>query len=211
MANLRRLLAVDPSLTCTGWALFAFEGHGKPKEALLAVGTLKSLPPRIGLPARLLDLQQKIKLIFQSLRLGANDVLVCEAPTTMRDPRAAFKVEQVRGIFEALAREHGVDIPGRLNPRSVQYEVMGLRGKQLERKIVKETAVSIAKTLFAKELTHLGFNPEAPNLRRHQDVVDALLLGSLAASKLREGRWALADSDLSFAGKLARGGRRLPR
>src|SRR5690606_567012 len=139
VASYKRLLAVDPSLTCSGWALFelatARPGQGK----LVAVGKIRSLSPRVPLATRFSDLQRKIVGVYESLSLSGNDVLICESQTTMRDPRAAFKVEQVRGIFETVARSRSLHVPGRINPRSVQSEVMGLRGKQLARAVVKDT------------------------------------------------------------------------
>lgn len=171
------LLAVDPSLTCSGWALFRVTD-----QRLLGVGKFKSLPPSISLSRRLADLQERISALLKQFELGANDYLVCEAPTTMRDPRAAFKVEQVRGIFEASARAIGVEVPGRINPRSVHFEILGLKGPQQKRTEVKAAAVSIVGNLFKGDLTRLQFPLEPRALKRHQDIVDAILVGSLAVS-----------------------------
>lgn len=175
-----RLLSVDPSLTCSGWALFELEG-----ERLIAVGKVRSMPPAEPLAVRLKDLQEKIRGIYRSIEFGLGDVLICEAPTTMRDPGAAFKVEQVRCIFEAMARDLQVQVPGRLNPRSVHHEIMGLRGRQQKRVIVKDAAVTLVHTLFGDALSRIGFDPRVENLRKHQDIVDALLLGHLGSVKIR--------------------------
>lgn len=208
---MRKLLAVDPSLTCSGWALFLLSESGHKAPVLRGVGKVRSLPPKHPLSFRLVDLQAKVKSILESIDLGANDVLVCEAQTTMRDPHAAFKVEQVRCIFETIARDRNVSVPGRLNPRSVQHEVMGLKGQQLARKIVKDTAVAVAQVLFSADLKALGFASDTKNLSRHQDIVDALLLGALAASKLREGVWANTGIDFSMSPRALRVGKRLLR
>lgn len=176
----RRLLAVDPSLTCSGWALFRVKN-----DELLGVGKLKSLAPELPLATRLLDLQKKINRTFDKLEVSDNDVLVCEAPTTMRDPGAAFKVEQVRGIFEAVARERGMSVPGRINPRSVHHEIMGLKGKQMKRDLIKRTALCVVNALHTDALTRIGFDCAAANLKRNQDIIDAILLGSLGLSWLR--------------------------
>lgn len=173
-----RLLSVDPSLTCSGWALFSLDG------SLLGVGKIKCLPATEALGTRLLDLQKKIHQTLRAIELGARDVLVCEGPTTMKDPKAAIKVEQVRSIFEAVAREFEVRVPGRINPRTVHSEVMGLRGRQLPRLQVKEIAVRLAETLYQEPLKRLGFSPDVKNLSRNQDIVDALLLGNVALSKV---------------------------
>lgn len=182
--NFRYLMAVDPSLTCSGWALFSvLEGGG-----LRAVGKVRSLTPSLPLAIRLKDLQSKIDTLFSNLDLGLDDVLICEGPTTMKDPKAAIKVEQVRNIFEVVARKLSMRVPGRLNPRSVQSEIMGLKGKQISRLIVKEVAVSAVKSLHGESLEGIGFSSKEDNLRKHQDIVDALLIGSLALSRLESAK-----------------------
>lgn len=176
-----RVITVDPSLTCSGWAVFSLTS-----DRLLAVGKIKGKGPRMALADRLLDIQGKVTRVLDSVDLNENDVLICEAPTTMRDPRAALVVEQVRGIFETVARQMGAAVPGRINPRSVQFEVMGLRGKQLKREIVKETARKIVEHLYLPALAAMGVVREPEKLKQHQDIVDAVLLGHFAIAKVRE-------------------------
>jgi Holliday junction resolvasome RuvABC endonuclease subunit len=198
------LLAVDPSLTCTGWAAFAL-----PRGVLYGVGKVRSIPAAFPLAKRLEDLQRQIAGLFESLNLSSGDILICEAETTMRDPRAAFKVERVRGIFESLARSRSVCVPGRLNPRTVQYEVMGLGGRQPERKSVKEAAVRVVSSVYSSQLKKLGFDVSEDNLRRNQDIVDAILVGSLGTTKIiaaEQAGMALErafqlDTDLKYRGR----------
>jgi len=189
-----RFLAVDPSLTCSGWAYFCGQS-----EKLLAVGKIRSLPASNAMVKRMADLQERIGRVFDNLELNKNDVLVCEAQTTMRDPRAAFIVEQVRGIFETCARERGVTVPGRVNPRSVQAEVMGLKGKQLKREIVKHTAVSIAQQLFGEPLKQMGFDSTQNALHRNQDIVDALLIGHYVRSRIQQARLSQQPLEAFFS------------
>jgi Holliday junction resolvasome RuvABC endonuclease subunit len=189
----RRLIAIDPSLTCSGWALFSVKSN-----RLIGVGKIKSLPAEHALATRLQDLQSKISKTLAMYNLGSVDTLICEAPTTMRDPRAAFKVEQVRSIFEAVGRDRGILVPGRINPRSVQHEVMGLKGKQLERTIVKATAVHTVRTLYGDVLASFGFDVTQKNLQRNQDIVDAILLGSLGLVWLNSAEIAGLDPERYF-------------
>lgn len=175
----QRLFAVDPSLTCSGWALFGVES-----KRIEAVGKIKSLSARHLFSERLVDLQSKVSAVLDQFKLGSCDVMICEAPTTMRDPRAAFQVEQVRGIFETLARERSVEVPGRLNPRSVQYEVMGLSGEQLGREVVKNTALQTVDSLYRAALGELGIDSSTTKFRKHQDIVDALLIGTLGLVRI---------------------------
>lgn len=181
----RRLLAIDPSLTCSGWALFSIE-----TGTLTSVGKIRSLPPTFPLADRLRDLQEKILKTITNISLGINDVLICEAQTTMRDPKAAFKVEQVRGIFETIARGYSITVPGRINPRSVHHEVMGLNGKQLPRNEIKTMAVQVVSTLFTSALSNMGFDTDTKSLARHQDIVDAILIGNLALSWIKSAQIA---------------------
>lgn len=170
----KRLLSIDPSLTCSGWALFSLDSGG-----IQAVGKVRSLGASYPLATRLLDLQNKIVKIYDRLEIDADDVLVCESPTAMIDPNAALKMEQVRCIFEVIARQRSVSVPGRINPRSVHYEVMGLRGKQLARNIIKETAITIVKEFYGAQLNSLGFEADESSLAKNQDIVDAILVGRL--------------------------------
>ena len=179
--SLRRFIAIDPSLTCSGWAMFNTES-----ETIMAVGKIRGKKPPLSMALRLKDLQSQISELYSTIELNSNDVLVCEAPTTMRDPRAALIVEQVRGLFETLARDRGVPVPGRINPRSVQSEVMGLRGKQMKREVVKETALRVTEQLYGRRLEELGLGGEKQPLKRHQDIVDAVLLGRYGIAKLQE-------------------------
>lgn len=135
---------------------------------------------------RLLGIQRDVDLLFSKLQLSREDVLVCEAPTAMKDPHNVIKVEQVRGVFESLARQRGVGVPGRVNPRSVQFEVMGLRGKQVTRALVKDVAVKTAIGLYPGELAGLGLPITEEPLRKFQDIVDAILVGRFALLRLHE-------------------------
>ena len=175
-----RILSVDPSLTCSGWALFDII-----REALLGVGKIRALGPKVSLNLRLKDLQTRVTELLDGLQFGAEDILVCEAQTTMRDPKAAIKVEQVRGIFETVARDRGVFVPGRVNPRTIHNEIMGLRGRQLARPIVKDTAVRLVEVQFRSQLAALGFPSDGGQLRKHQDIVDAILIGTFSVARIR--------------------------
>ena len=132
---------------------------------------------------RLRVLQNRIESVLDRLKLGAGDLLVCESATTVKDPHNALKVENVRSMFEAVARNRLLGVPGRINPRSVHYEVIGLTGKQLPRAEVKLAARRTVEYLYAEELIKLGIQDDS--LARHQDIVDAILIGRLALTRVR--------------------------
>lgn len=183
MGSFRYLMAVDPSLTCSGWALFCVSSG-----QVSNVGKIRGAGAAVPLAQRLERIQLHIQELVERFGLGAEDLLVCEAPTTIRDPHNALKVEQVRGIFESVARSRGVRVPGRVNPRTVQYEVMGLRGRQLDRESVKTAAIRTVQYLYATDLKELGLEHSAEQLARHQDIVDAVLIGRLALMKIQSAR-----------------------
>ena len=143
-----RLLAIDPSLTASGWALFSLKG-GK----LLGAGILRPPGPGVFLADRLASLQSSVEQLMEHYKLGPRDLLVAEGPAPLvLNPQSALKVERVRSIFEAVARGRSMLVPGRVNPRSVQTELMGMRGKQLDRVTVKTWARETANRIFGTEL-----------------------------------------------------------
>jgi len=194
MRRYRSLLAVDPSLTCSGWALFSID-DGR----IRSVGKVKSDPPSLSMGERLRTLQERIEALIDRLQLGESDIVVCEAATTVKDPHNALKVESVRAIFESVARSRSISVPGRINPRSVHHEVMGLSGKQLPRAEVKLAARRTVEYLYADELAKIGF-PQT-SLTKHQDIVDAILLGRLGVMRVR----SAADGGLPMETMFAHG------
>lgn len=198
-----RLLSVDPSVTCSGWALFDLS-----TETLKGVGKVHGLKAEYPFPERMVDIQEKIHKLLKILRLSEGDILICESPTTMKDPSATIKVEQVRCAFESLAREAKVVVPGRINPRSVQFEVLGLKGHQLERKVVKELAVGIVKNLYGQSLKQLGIDLENEKVQSFQDIVDAVLLGHLGIAKIKSA--ASADVEINEYFKSLQNNKRSP-
>ncbi len=179
-----RLLAVDPSLTQSGWVLFSAR-----TAAPLISGVITPPGPSRPLAERLAILQRSIEVIYQKLQLGSADFLIAEGPAPLvLNPGSALKVEQVRSIFESVARSRGVIVPGRINPRTVQSELLGLRGKQLARKEVKLQARVVAERLYSNRLPQLDDELEDRSISVRdlpQDIVDALLIGAVAVSKLQ--------------------------
>lgn len=176
------LLAIDPSLTQTGWAFFSL------KDALpRAVGLLSPPGPRMALADRLDYLQCEVSELLSALNLGQKDILVCEGPAPLvLNPQSVLKVEQVRSIFESVARDRGVRVPGRLNPRTIQRELLGMKGKQLPRKEVKIWARNTVERLYAERLPALTINGAKKKAKETpQDIIDALLVGALALSRVK--------------------------
>lgn len=193
-----RLLAVDPSLTCSGWVLFSI-AQAEP----LSCGTLRAPSPRSPLAQRLTVLQQEMDILFQSLALVTGDVLVCEGPAPLvLNPQSALKVEHVRTMFETLARARGLRVPGRLNPRTVQTELLGLRGRQLNRKEVKTSARFVCEKMFGQKLQSCCQGADSKSRAQlSQDIVDAALLGAVAVSRVQLGMRLGTDLAELFAAR----------
>ncbi len=174
-----RMLAVDPSLTSSGWALF--EG-----AKLIGVGHIKT---KVGpIAPRLESIQSSVTELLTKCGLNADSVVVCEDATTMVDPSSALKLEQVRGIFECCARALGATVPGRINPRSVQSALLGMRGSQVKREAVKAAAVEVVRYHYSAMLQQLNFPTSIAHLTKHQDICDAVLVGHMALLRMEEAR-----------------------
>ena len=185
------LFALDPSLTSSGWALFCLKTL-EPKKT----GILKTLSTEFSLEQRLSDLQRQVRALYKDLELGKNDYFICEGPAPLvLNPSSSMKVERVRGVFETLARESSIKILGRINPRTVQAELMGLKGKQIERKEVKKIARDLANKMFSSYLKENKSN---------QDIIDAILIGALVSSKLKLAKDTKVDLEVLFAPKQSR-------
>jgi len=178
----RKLLAIDPSLTASGWALF-----DATRQEPVALGLICPPGPGTALALRLTLLQQEVEELIAELLLVPGDILVCEGPAPIvLNPDSAIKVERVRGIFESAARSAGLIVPGRINPRTVQAELMGMRGRQLARREVKEAARATAAVLFGSGLTELPTRGKWKKNKKGlpQDIIDALLIGAVAVSRV---------------------------
>ena len=218
----RFLLAVDPSLTCSGWALFSL-ADGLPR----AVGVIAPPGPELALATRIELLQRRVELLLGGFNLGAGDLLVCEGPAPLvLNPQSALKVEGVRGVFETVARSRGVTVPGRLNPRTVQSELLGMKGKQLDRRTVKEWARAAAIQLYGSRLDKLleqqnqaecdeeaGPPKGGAKKKLSQDAIDALLIGAVAVGRCQLSATSGLPVEVVFQGggkrrSFAGGGRR---
>lgn len=172
-----RLLAIDPSISACGWALFCVNTTNP-----LDAGVFR--PPKQGhLESRLALLQKTVEAFFANIEFGKEDFLVCEGPAPLHtNPMSSMVVERVRGIFETLARAKGAMVPGRINPRSIHSEILGLYGKQVNRVYVKQIARTCATHLFQEFIT---FKQEETNSAQlAQDLIDALLIGAAACSRV---------------------------
>jgi Holliday junction resolvasome RuvABC endonuclease subunit len=189
-----KLLAIDPSLTRCGWALFDCE-NAQP----LLCDILDPPGTELALSVRYDILQQQVSELVDGLELSSGDFLITEGPAPLvKNPESALRVERVRSIFEAVGRSYSLRVAPRLNPRTVQSELLGLKGKQLPRKVVKEIAHETARQLYPNFFTERKLS---------QDAVDALLIGSLAVARVQLHLKTGVELSSLFQPKPARGSR----
>jgi Holliday junction resolvasome RuvABC endonuclease subunit len=157
--NIRYVMTVDPSLVCSGWALFDYLSG-----ELVGVGQIRSSPNQRIFSERIAYIQERIVKVLISCQLGNKDILVCEGPTSMKDPAAAIKVEQVRGIFETIARQNQVTVPGSVrNARlsiktSISKRISGCNGNAMLCSSIRETRVRSYKSCLKKIPRYSGRN-----------------------------------------------------
>ena len=54
----------------------------------------------------------------------------------------------------------------------------------MNREVVKFAACQVVSRVYGQELLEMGFENTNANLKRHQDIVDAILIGSLGLSRV---------------------------
>ncbi|MCB0324153.1 MAG: hypothetical protein KDD69_11295, partial [Bdellovibrionales bacterium] len=117
-----------------------------------------------------------------------------------------------------VARTQQLVVPGRINPRTVQTELLGMRGKQLSRNEVKQWARETAQKLFGEALAELpihGMRASGRTARQKQvpqDVIDALLIGAVAVARVQLSRSINSSLEAMFESRRqvpSRGGRRM--
>lgn len=163
---------------------------------LVAAGMIHPPGTERPLHYRLSCLQDKVQGLLERLNLSEKDFLVCEGPAPLvKNPQSSLKVEQVRSVFEAVARSLGVCVPGRVNPRTVHTEILSLRGKQLARREVKIVAQETASRIFGQQFTDIVAGSTTGRAKKiPQDIVDALLIGVLALSRIQQASQLNLDS-----------------
>jgi len=200
LSNNMKLIAIDPSLTASGWVIFSLAS-----EKPLVAGCIKAGPASLPLPSRLKVFQQEVQSLILNFNLGEGDFLITEGPAPLvKNPDSATKVEQVRGIFETIARARGLEVPGRVNPRSVQTELLAFSGAQKERKFVKESARRVASNLMGAELASAA-GEDFSSLA--QDIIDAALVGVYAISRIKRAQAGKLPVVEMFRPKKASGSR----
>lgn len=164
-----RMFAIDPALNNTGVAIFDIY-----RKKLISTHIIKGLDEKTDLMKRYEHLQSLIRAFLHKENFKQNDLIICEEAAAFKNAATVFKLEYARVVWEILGRTLGGKTPFRICPRSVHVELLGLRGRQQERKEVKLAARKVFEMLY----------PDKKDLS--QDEIDAVLIGELALTKLRQ-------------------------
>ncbi|MEM4379811.1 MAG: crossover junction endodeoxyribonuclease RuvC [Thermoplasmatales archaeon] len=160
-----KVLAVDPSSSSLGWAILKVKGE------IVDVGVLyysskDSVSTRVKLIVR------EMHRIIHDYRLGGEDYFVTESSAGLVNPRSFLVLERVRGAVEAVAHLCGLQVLGRINPRSLHRSLLGIQ-KCVDRKTVKFYIREFISKEFGLALRKLHVEIKPAN----QDLFDALLVG----------------------------------
>jgi Holliday junction resolvasome RuvABC endonuclease subunit len=162
-----KVASFDPSINSVGWAIFECD------ESIIDGGVIHLLPSerKLSVSERIKILVRQIAKILKFYRLGLGDYVVCESQPHIINPRNALILERVRGAIEGLSISLGLEVLGRINPRSLHAFLLGNK-KQLKRNVVKNQIEAFVKWHFR------DFFAKTVDMKRGcQDLYDAVALG----------------------------------
>jgi crossover junction endodeoxyribonuclease RuvC len=114
------ILGLDPGLGCTGWGVIAAEGN---RLSHVANGQVRT-DPKADLPARLLDLSEKLAAVLAG---HAPDCAAVEEVFVNDNAQSTLKLGQARGVVLLAAASCGIAV-GEYAPRLVKKAVVGTGG-----------------------------------------------------------------------------------
>ena len=114
------ILGLDPGLGCTGWGVIAAEGN---RLSHVANGQVRT-DPKAELPARLLDLSEKLAEVLAG---HAPEAAAVEEVFVNDNPQSTLKLGQARGVVLLAAAARGIAV-GEYAPRLVKKAVVGTGG-----------------------------------------------------------------------------------
>ncbi|MCS6961758.1 MAG: crossover junction endodeoxyribonuclease RuvC [Deltaproteobacteria bacterium] len=162
---MQKVLAVDPSSSSLGWAII------DTREIPLDAGVFY-YNTDISISNRVKHIVNEIKHIIDCYNLKRGDYFVVESSAGCINPRTFLILERIRGAGEAVALLNGLTVLGRINPRSIHVNLLGIK-KSLARVFVKSAIRSYVEKQFSAFLK----SAEIEVIPKNQDVFDALLLG----------------------------------
>jgi len=163
-----RLLALDASYECIGWALFETDAH---QEWLSSWGSIR--PSGTCLDDLRADASTKIAGLIEA---GGADTLAIEMPVMAKNAATTIKLAQLVGAIRLTAWLYVGEIieiqPGsRLAALDIPIKT--------RRKVAKMLVVNTINALYKLELTD-----------SQHDIADAIAVGHAALAEMRQERWA---------------------
>ena len=111
------IIGLDPGLGTTGWGVIAAEGN---RLSHVGNGQVRT-DPKAQLPARLLDLSEKLGAVLAD---HAPDSAAVEELFVNENPQSTLKLGQARGVVLLAAAARGIEV-GEYAPRLVKKAVVG--------------------------------------------------------------------------------------
>jgi len=170
-----RILALDPSLSCVGWALMEFDPE-LVRDWVNSHGNFR--PEGDDLDAKLANAADTLG---RMLMASPVDILAIELPVVYRNPATTIKLGQLVGALRYVAYQT-TDRTIEIQPGG-RLTALGLPCR-MKRKTAKELVVSMINTRYKLEL-------EAAD----HDVADAVAVGHAAILKLRQEAWGRGDKN----------------
>ncbi|TMJ12882.1 MAG: crossover junction endodeoxyribonuclease RuvC [Alphaproteobacteria bacterium] len=116
------ILGLDPGLGCTGWGVIRAEGN---RLSHVANGQIRT-DPKVPLPARLVELHDRLEAVLGEYRPGAAAV---EEVFVNDNPQSTLKLGQARGVVLLAAARSGIAV-GEYAARLVKKAVVGTGGAE---------------------------------------------------------------------------------
>lgn len=159
-----KVFSVDPSVSSLGWAIMQVSGR------LVDAGVLK-YSSKNSICERIQFILREVNDLIQYYKLGPTDYCVLESSAGIINPRSFLALERVRSSVEALAIIKGLRVIGRINPRSLQSKMLGL--KKMEKRDFVKSAI---RSFVIQEFRSFFDGNRLDISRVEQDLFDAVIL-----------------------------------
>ena len=166
-----RILAMDPSLSCIGWALME-TGEDELRHLEWVSSWGKAEPTGTTFDDKLASAGAIAERV---LRGASADILAVEMPVVYRNPQTTIKLAQVVGVVR-WAAHHWVDRVIEIQPGG-RLAALGLPVR-LKRPIAKELVINVVNNLYKRTFT-----------MEDHDIADAVAVGHAALAELRKEQW----------------------
>jgi len=164
-----RILALDPSLSCIGWALMEYAPDWR-RDWVTSYGVVQPCGDTLD------DKLAEIGGHAERLLRGSNpDILAVEMPVVYRNPATTVKLAQALGVIR-WAAHHWTDRTIEIMPGG-RLTALGLP-MRMKRKDAKEMVRTLVNQVYKLELT-----------AEQHDIADAIAVGHAAIVEIKKEEW----------------------